>query len=57
MKYNRQLMQAILHDKIKPAQAVNVTVPPLDQGPQGYGDHDKGAARKYVLDPRQSLAA
>lgn len=57
LKYNRQLMQAILHDKIKIAQAVNVTVLPLDQGPQGYVDFDKGAARKYVLDPHQLLAA
>ena len=31
MKYNRQLMLAILHDKIKIAKAVNVTVVTLDQ--------------------------
>jgi len=24
---------------------------PLDQAPQGYQDFDKGAARKYVIDP------
>jgi glutathione-independent formaldehyde dehydrogenase len=24
---------------------------PLDQAPQGYQDFDKGAARKFVLDP------
>ena len=24
---------------------------PLDQAPQGYADFDKGAARKYILDP------
>jgi glutathione-independent formaldehyde dehydrogenase len=57
LKYNRQLMQAILHDKIKIAQAVNVTVLPLDEGPNGYVDFDKGAAKKFVLDPHQSLAA
>jgi glutathione-independent formaldehyde dehydrogenase len=57
LKYNRQLMQAILHDKIKIAQAVNVTVLPLDEGPKGYVDFDKGAAKKFVLDPHQLLAA
>jgi glutathione-independent formaldehyde dehydrogenase len=26
-------------------------VVPLDQAPQGYADFDKGAAKKYILDP------
>ena len=51
MKYNRQLMQAILHDKIKIAKAVNVQVITLDEAPQGYKDFDKGAAKKFVMDP------
>jgi glutathione-independent formaldehyde dehydrogenase len=55
LKYNRQLMQAILYDKIKIAKAVNVTVVTLDQAPKGYKDFDKGAARKYVIDPHGSL--
>jgi glutathione-independent formaldehyde dehydrogenase len=57
MKYNRQLMMAILHDKIKIAKAVNVTVVTLDQAVQGYKDFDKGAAKKFVLDPHGSIAA
>jgi glutathione-independent formaldehyde dehydrogenase len=57
MKYNRNLMQAILHDKIKVAKAVNVTVISLDDGPKGYKDFDKGAAKKFVIDPHKSLAA
>jgi glutathione-independent formaldehyde dehydrogenase len=57
LKYNRQLMQAILHDKIKIAQAVNVTVLPLEEGPKGYVDFDKGAAKKFVLDPHHQLLA
>jgi len=57
MKYHRQLMQAILHDKIKIAKAVNVTVISLDQAPQGYHDFDKGAAKKYVIDPHGMLVA
>jgi glutathione-independent formaldehyde dehydrogenase len=24
---------------------------PLDQAPQGYQDFDKGAAKKYIIDP------
>jgi glutathione-independent formaldehyde dehydrogenase len=51
MKYNRQLMQAILHDKIKIAKAVNVEVIRLDDSPRGYRDFDKGAAKKFVIDP------
>jgi glutathione-independent formaldehyde dehydrogenase len=51
MRYNRQLMKAILHDRTEIAKNVNATVIPLDQAPQGYAEFDKGAARKYVLDP------
>ncbi len=56
MKYNRQLMQAILHDKIKIAKAVNATIITLDQAPQGYKDFDKGAAKKFVMDPHASIS-
>jgi glutathione-independent formaldehyde dehydrogenase len=56
MKYNRQLMQAILHDKVQIAKNVNATVIPLEQAPQGYDDFDKGAAKKYVLDPHGEVA-
>src|SRR4029453_12097023 len=51
MKYNRQLMMAILHDKVRIADNVNATVISLDEAPQGYQDFDKGAAKKYILDP------
>jgi len=57
LKYNRQLMQAILHDKIQIAKAVNVTVIRLDDAPKGYVDFDKGTAKKFVLDPHLLLAA
>ena len=56
MKYNRQLMQAILHDKIHIAKAVNVEVIRLDDAPRGYKDFDKGAAKKFVLDPHSSIS-
>ncbi|AUD03395.1 formaldehyde dehydrogenase, glutathione-independent [Spirosoma pollinicola] len=51
MKYHRQLMNAILYDKIQIAKAVNVEVISLDKAPQGYQDFDKGAAKKFVIDP------
>ena len=55
LKYNRQLMMAILHDKIKIAKAVNVTVTTLDGAVQGYKDFDKGAAKKFVLAPHGNI--
>ena len=57
VKYNRRLMQAILHDKIQIAKAVNVTVISLDDAPAGYHDFDKGAARKFVINPNGMIAA
>ena len=55
LKYNRGLMMAILHDKVQIAKAVNATVITLDQAPQGYKDFDKGAAKKFVLDPHGTV--
>ena len=57
MKYHRGLMQAILNNKVKIAKAVNATVISLDQGPKGYKDFDKGAAKKFVIDPHNMVAA
>lgn len=56
MKYNRQLMQAILADKIQIADAVNATVIRLEDSPQGYSDFDQGAAKKFVIDPHGLVA-
>ncbi len=57
MKYHRQLMHCILYDKIQIAQAVNVKVISLDQAPQGYTDFDRGAAKKFVIDPHEQITA
>jgi glutathione-independent formaldehyde dehydrogenase len=57
MKYHHGLMQCILHDKIAIADAVNVTMISLDDAPKGYKDFDKGAARKFVIDPHGMVAA
>ena len=55
MKYNRGLMMAILHDRIQIAKADSVQVITLDDSPQAYKDFDKGAAKKFVIDPHGSL--
>jgi len=55
MKYHRNLMQAILYDKIQIAKACNVTLVSLDEAPKGYEDFDKGAAKKFVIDPHGCL--
>jgi glutathione-independent formaldehyde dehydrogenase len=51
MRYHRGLMKAILNDRVQIAKAVNATVIPLDDAPKGYKDFDKGASKKFVLNP------
>jgi len=55
MKYHRGLMMAILGERVQIAKAVNATVISLDEAPQGYADFDKGAAKKFVIDPHGSV--
>ena len=55
MKYHRELMNCILYDKVQIAKATNVTVISLDDAPQGYRDFDKGAAKKFVIDPHHMI--
>jgi glutathione-independent formaldehyde dehydrogenase len=57
MRYHRGLMQMILHGKADIANAVNATVISLDEAPQGYQDFDKGAAKKFVLNPHGLIKA
>jgi len=57
MRYNRQLMMAILHDKVHIAQAVNAQAIPLEEAPRGYAEFDAGAATKYVLNPHGYVQA
>jgi glutathione-independent formaldehyde dehydrogenase len=56
MSYHRQLMQAILFDKIDIAKAVNVQMIGLDDAPKGYADFDGGAAKKFVIDPHSMVS-
>jgi glutathione-independent formaldehyde dehydrogenase len=55
LKYNRALMQAILHDRLPIAKVVNATVISLDKAPDGYHDFDTGVAKKFVIDPNGVL--
>jgi glutathione-independent formaldehyde dehydrogenase len=57
MRYHRGLMNAILNDRVQIAKAVNATVVTLDEAPDGYKDFDKGAAKKFVLNPNELIAA
>ncbi len=57
MRYHRGLMQMILSDRAQIAKAVNATVITLDEAPKGYEDFDSGAAKKYVLNPNDLIAA
>ncbi|MCA8348438.1 formaldehyde dehydrogenase, glutathione-independent [Burkholderia cepacia] len=57
LKYNRNLMQAILFDRLPIAKIVNVSVISLDDAPEGYKKFDGGAPRKFVIDPHGMLAA
>ncbi|MGO3155880.1 MAG: formaldehyde dehydrogenase, glutathione-independent, partial [Mesonia sp.] len=56
MKYNRQLMNAILHDKSNIAKAVNAEVISLQDAPRGYEEFDTGVAKKFVIDPHGMIA-
>lgn len=56
MRYHRELMQAILHDRVQIAKAVNAKVITLDEAPKGYQDFDKGTAEKYVLNPNAMIS-
>ena len=46
MKYNQNLMQAILWDRLPIADIVNVSVVTLDQAPDGYRQFDGGAPQQ-----------
>ncbi|WP_428426950.1 formaldehyde dehydrogenase, glutathione-independent [Pararhizobium sp.] len=56
LKYNRQLMQAILHDRLNIAEIVNAKIISLEDAAEGYESFDQGVAQKFVLDPHGDLA-
>ncbi|QCU76901.1 formaldehyde dehydrogenase, glutathione-independent [Citricoccus sp. SGAir0253] len=56
-RYNRKLMNLILAGKADISKAVNATTIGLDEAPEAYRAFDKGAAKKYVIDPHGMIAA
>ncbi|WP_151526855.1 formaldehyde dehydrogenase, glutathione-independent [Serinicoccus kebangsaanensis] len=55
-RYNRKLMNMILHDRAQIAKAVNAQTISLDDAPRGYQEFDQGAATKFVIDPHGMVA-
>ncbi|KQU56784.1 aldehyde dismutase [Rhodococcus sp. Leaf278] len=56
MSYHRELMNAILKERVSIAKAVNATVITLDDAPRGYREFDSGVAQKFVIDPHGMIA-
>src|SRR6202008_1252242 len=56
LRYNRQLMNALLNDRLPIAKIVNAKAISLEDAPKGYAEFDKGIAAKFVLDPHGLLA-
>ncbi|PZQ74192.1 MAG: formaldehyde dehydrogenase, glutathione-independent [Variovorax paradoxus] len=55
-KYNRQLMEAILWDRMPYlGEVMNVEVVPLDKAVEAYRLFDEGSPKKYIIDPHNSL--
>ncbi|MEJ0046587.1 MAG: formaldehyde dehydrogenase, glutathione-independent [Rhodospirillales bacterium] len=55
LRYNRQLMVALLNDRLPIAKIVNAKAIDLEEAPRGYAEFDKGMAVKFVLDPHGVL--
>ena len=55
MKYNRQLMMAILWDRMPYlSEVVNTEIISLDQAPEAYRIFSDGSPKKFVIDPHGS---
>ena len=56
MKYNRDLMMAILWDRMPYlAEVMNTEIIPLENAPQAYKAFSDGSPKKYVIDPHGSV--
>jgi glutathione-independent formaldehyde dehydrogenase len=56
MRYHKELLQAILADRIPVARYVNATVVPLADAETAYAKFDAGVPMKFILDPHGILA-
>ena len=56
MKYNRDLMMAILWDRMPYlAEVVNTEVITLEDAPEAYKVFSDGSPKKFVIDPHGSI--
>ena len=56
MKYNRQLMMAILWDRMPYlGEVVNTEIVSLDKAPEAYRIFSDGSPKKFVIDPHGSV--
>ena len=56
MKYNRDLMMAILWDRMPYlGEVVNTEIIKLEDAPHAYKNFSDGAAKKFVIDPHGSM--
>ena len=56
MKYNRDLMMAILWDRMPYlAEVVNTEVITLEDAPKAYKVFSDGSPKKFVIDPHGSI--
>src|SRR6202012_3274653 len=56
LRYNRQLMHALLNDRLPIPEYCNAKAISLEDAAEGYAEFDKGIAAKFVLDPHGLLA-
>lgn len=54
-KYNRQLMSAILFERVKLSRILNTTVIQMEDAPRAYQEFEKGIVQKFVFDPHGVL--
>ena len=55
LRDSRQLIMALLADRLPIAKIVNAQAIDLEDAPKGYAEFDKGVAAKFVLDPHGLL--
>jgi glutathione-independent formaldehyde dehydrogenase len=55
LRYNHQLMMALLNGRLPIAKIVNAKAISLEDAPKGYAQFDEGIAAKFVLDPHGLL--
>ncbi|VVC53449.1 Formaldehyde dismutase [Beijerinckiaceae bacterium RH AL1] len=57
MKYNRDLMMAILWDRMPYlSEVVNTEIIKLEDAPHAYKNFSDGVAKKFVIDPHGTIA-